>query len=67
MGRKKPKPEPNKTGPHTELLQDDCRGLSKWFASKPDAMLRARQAVNDIKLKKAQNGNSNVSPTASSV
>lgn len=52
MSKRKLKPVPVKTGPHTELLQDDCRGLSKWFASKPDAMLRARQAVNDIKLKK---------------
>jgi hypothetical protein len=29
---------PTKTGwPAPELAQDDCRGLFRWFASKPDA------------------------------
>jgi len=34
-----------KTGWPPGLLQDDCRGLSKWLASKPDARRRVREAV----------------------
>lgn len=33
-----------KTGWPPGLLQDDSRGLSRWFASKPDAMRHAREA-----------------------
>ena len=35
-----------KTGWPPGLLQDDCRGLSKWFASKPDAKRRVREALS---------------------
>jgi hypothetical protein len=34
-----------KTGWPPVLLQDDCRGLSKWLASQPDARRRVREAV----------------------
>jgi hypothetical protein len=34
-----------KTGWPPGLLQDDCRGLSKWLASQPDARRRVREAV----------------------
>ena len=34
-----------KTGWPPGLLQDDCRGLSKWLASRPDARRRVREAV----------------------
>ena len=34
-----------KTGWPPGLLQDDCRGLSKWLASRPDARQRLREAL----------------------
>ena len=34
-----------KTGWPPGLLQDDCRGLSKWLASQPDARRRVREAA----------------------
>jgi hypothetical protein len=34
-----------KTGWPPALLQDDCRGLSKWLASRPDARQRLREAL----------------------
>lgn len=39
---------PRKTGwPPPALAQDDCRALSKWFASKPDARMHVRDAATD--------------------
>lgn len=38
----------DKTGWPPGLLQDDCRGLSKWLASKPDARRRLREAIDAI-------------------
>lgn len=36
-----------KTGwPAPALMQDDHRGLFRWFASKPDARLRVREALS---------------------
>jgi len=37
-----------KTGWPPGLLQDDCRGLSKWLASQPDARRRVREAVSAL-------------------
>jgi len=34
-----------KTGWPPGLLQDDCKGLSKWLANKPDAKRRVREAL----------------------
>lgn len=34
-----------KTGWTPGMLQDDCRPLSRWFASKPDARRHAREAA----------------------
>lgn len=34
-----------RTGWPPGLLQDDCRGLARWFASKPDARRRVREAL----------------------
>lgn len=37
---------PRKTGwPEPALAQDDHRGLFRWFASKPDARVRVREAL----------------------
>jgi hypothetical protein len=37
---------PARTGwPASPLAQDDHRGLFRWFASKPDARLRVREAL----------------------
>lgn len=37
---------PRKTGwPEPALAQDDHRGLFRWFASKPDARMRVREAL----------------------
>lgn len=35
--------EPTKTGWPPGMLQDDSKGLSAWFASKPDARQQARR------------------------
>jgi len=35
-----------KTGWPPGLLQDDCKGLSKWLANKPDAKRRVREALD---------------------
>lgn len=37
-----------RTGWPPGLLQDDCKKLSRWFASKPDARRRVREACADI-------------------
>lgn len=34
-----------RTGWPPGLLQDDCAGLSKWLASRPDARRRVREAL----------------------
>lgn len=34
-----------KTGWPPGLLQDDSKGLSKWFSNKPDAKRRVREAL----------------------
>lgn len=36
------------TGWHLALLQDCCRGLSRWFTLRANARQEARQAVADI-------------------
>jgi len=37
---------PRVTGwPAPALMQDDCRGLFRWFASKPDARRLVREAL----------------------
>ena len=36
----------DKTGWPPGLLQDDSRGLSRWFASRIDARLRLREAMS---------------------
>jgi hypothetical protein len=44
---------PTKTGwPAPELAQDDCRGLFRWFASKPDArrLVRINLGLTDKDL-----------------
>jgi len=41
-------PIPPKTGWAPGLLQDDERKLSIWFASRPDARQRVREAVAHI-------------------
>jgi hypothetical protein len=44
---------PTKTGwPAPELAQDDCRGLFRWFASKPDARRLVRAAVLNLQGEK---------------
>ena len=41
--------EPITTGwPPSELMQDDCKALSKWLASRPDARRRVREAIAQI-------------------
>lgn len=40
--------EPRKTGWPPGLLQDDSRKLSQWFAGKPDARRRVREACAAI-------------------
>lgn len=46
MEQKRQQPDQGgKTGWPPGLLQDDCRGLSKWLASQPDARRRVREAV----------------------
>ncbi len=37
-----------KTGSPPGLLQDDCKGLSQWLASRPDALRRVREACIEI-------------------
>ena len=44
-----PKPD-GFTGAGPGMLQDDCAGLSKALASKPDAMRHAREAAAAIKM-----------------
>lgn len=39
---------PPRTGWPAGMLQDDCKPLSKWLASKPDARRRVREAVAAI-------------------
>jgi hypothetical protein len=41
-------PKPPKTGWPPGMLQDDCKGLSKWFASKPDARRIVREVGAEI-------------------
>lgn len=42
-----------KTGWPPDLLQDDCRKLSKWLASRPPARRLVREVVAAIKAKQA--------------
>ena len=37
-----------KTGWPPGLLQDDCKGLSKWLSNKPDAKRRVREALDKM-------------------
>ena len=39
---------PERTGWPPGLLQDDCKGLSKWLASRPDARRRVREALEAL-------------------
>lgn len=39
---------PQRTGWPPGLLQDDCKGLSKWLASRPDARRRVREALEHL-------------------
>jgi hypothetical protein len=39
------------TGWPPGLLQDDCSGLSRWFASRPDARYLVRQQTTEPKMK----------------
>lgn len=39
---------PPKTGWPPGLLQDDCKALSEWFASQPDARRRVREALAEM-------------------
>lgn len=48
-----------KTGYPPGLLQDDCRPLSRWFASKPDARQRVREVAAEIQAQHCCNGNCN--------
>ena len=41
--------EQAKTGWPPGLLQDDCRKLTNWFASKPDARRLVREVADEIK------------------
>jgi hypothetical protein len=45
-----------KTGWPPGLLQDDCRGLSKWLASRPDARRRVREAVAALEQPEQERG-----------
>lgn len=36
------------TGWPPGLLQDDCKALSRWFASQPDARRRVREALAEL-------------------
>lgn len=47
---------PRRSGRTPDLLQDDCRALSKWLANKPGARRLALEAAADIKQKDAANG-----------
>lgn len=43
------KPEQGgRTGWPPGLLQDDCRALSRWFASRPDARRIVREVAREI-------------------
>lgn len=43
-------PMPSRTGwPAPALAQDDHRKLFAWFASRPDARLRVREAASAIR------------------
>jgi len=48
MGDKQKPPNPPKTGWPPGMLQDDCKGLSQWLASKPDARRRVREVAAEI-------------------
>jgi hypothetical protein len=37
-----------KTGWPPGLLQDDCKGLSKWLSNQPDAKRRVREALAEL-------------------
>jgi hypothetical protein len=43
-----------RTGWPPGLLQDDSRALSRWFASKPDARRRAREAAQQAQEERAK-------------
>lgn len=44
--------EPLRTGWPPGLLQDDCAGLSRWLASRPDARRRVREALEMLEKEK---------------
>lgn len=44
----------DKTGWPPGLLQDDCKPLSRWFASKPEARYLVRQVCREIALAQQQ-------------
>ena len=37
------------TGEQGHMLQDQSRPLTEWFANKPDARLRVREALENIR------------------
>lgn len=41
-------PNGGKTGWPPGLLQDDCKGLSRWFASRPDAREVLRRGLHEM-------------------
>jgi hypothetical protein len=43
---------PPRTGWPPGLLQDDCRPLSRWFASRIDARWVVRQVAAEIEVKR---------------
>lgn len=51
-------PEPDVTTgwPPSELMQDDCRDLSRALANKPDARLHAREAAVAIEAERIDRG-----------
>lgn len=43
-----------KTGWPPGLLQDDCKGLSRWFASRPDAREVLRRSLREAMTHSAE-------------
>ena len=64
MSRRIKPDAPPRTGWTPGLLQDDSRELSRWFASKPDARRRVREACADIaRARQVRDGDSHGIPT----
>lgn len=55
------------TGWPAGLMQDDCRELSLWFASKPDARRIVREVIKEIKMTDQTWNKSSVKPTRNDV